>query len=204
MRYKEYKHMSRRLTIFAVFAAIVLGGYGASRLLLSSQGIPVAFQDARLRGALIAQNIVNLSNESRTNIEKISALDKEGKFSEAFAITGAAMEKSIEIRNQAAALADEISSMTKALPAIQSFEARQAAIESITNRFALLNKLINYSNYLSELLTALQDRFEGTPGAAKRVAVLVNQINAEVQAINTFNGQAGQAMDRFDAITKGK
>jgi DNA repair ATPase RecN len=114
------------------------------------------------------------------------------------------MEKSIEIRNQAAALADEISSMTKALPAIQSFEARQAAIESITNRFALLNKLINYSNYLSELLTALQDRFEGTPGAAKRVAVLVNQINAEVQAINTFNGQAGQAMDRFDAITKGK
>ncbi len=202
MRYKECKRMSRRTTIFAVFAAIVLGGYGASRLFSFSQGVPSEFQDARLRGALIAQNIVNLSNDSRKNIEKISALDKEGKFSDALAITLDAAKKSEDIRNQAVALADEIGVMTKALSGIQSFEARQAALESIASRLALLNKLINYSNYLSDLLKALQDRFEGVPGSAKQVAVLVNQINAEVQAINTFNGQAGQAMDRFDAIVK--
>ncbi|MBI2623279.1 MAG: hypothetical protein HYW65_01760 [Candidatus Liptonbacteria bacterium] len=202
MRYKGEERMSRRTKLFLAFVVIVAAGYGASRLFSFSQGIPSEFQDARLRGALISQNIVNLSNDSRTSIEKISELDKKGKFSEALAITLDATKQSEAIRNQAVALADEIGAMTKALSGIQSFEARQAALESIASRLALLNKLISYSNYLSELLQALEGRFKGVPGSAKQVAVLVNQINAEVQAINTFNGQAGQAMDRFDAIVK--
>ncbi|MCR4328741.1 MAG: hypothetical protein NUV53_04530 [Patescibacteria group bacterium] len=194
--------MSQRTKLFIVFIAIVVGGYGASRLFSSSGNIPSEFQDARLRGALIAQNIVNLSNDSSKSLEKISELDKKGDFPEALAITLGATEKSQDIREQAVALADEISIMTKALSGIQSFEARQAALESIASRLALLNRLISYSNYLSNLLQALRDRFSGIPGAAKQVAVLVNQINAEAQAINSFNSQAGQAMDRFDTIIK--
>lgn len=202
MVYKEAEDMSRRITLFVVFVAIVLGGYGASRLLSFSRSIPSEFQDARLRGALIAQNIVNLSNDSGKNLEKISELDRQGQFKEALAITADAAKQSAGIRDQAVALADEIGKMTKALSGIQSFEARQAALESIASRLALLNRLINYSSYLAELTEALQNRFTGVPGAAKQVAVLVNQINAEVKAINSFNGQAGQAMDRFDAIVK--
>ncbi len=193
--------MSRRTILFSLFILVVLGGYGVSRL-FSSGGIPSDFQDARLRGALIAQNIVNLSNESGRNLQKISELDSKGNFKEALAITADAAKQSKEIRTKAVALADEIGNMTKALSGIQSFEARQAALESIASRLALLNRLINYSNYLSELTQALEDRFRGIPGSEKQVMVLVNQINAEVQAINTFNGQAGQAMDRFDAIVK--
>lgn len=192
--------MSSRVKIFIAFAVIVIAGYGASRLFSYSRSVPVEFQDARLRGALIAQNIVNLSNESATNIQKISELDSKRKFGEALVITRDASKQSENIRAQAVALADEIGIMTKALSDIQSFEARQAALESIASRLALLSRLINYSNYLSDLFMALQNRFSGVPGSAKQVAVLVNQINAEVQAINTFNGQAGQAMDRFDAI----
>jgi hypothetical protein len=202
MRYKVLKAMPRRLKLFIVFVVIVVAGYGASRLFSFSQGIPSEFQDARLRGALIAQNIVDLSNSSSKSIEKISILDKQGKFSEALAITVDATKQSEGIRNQAVALADEIGVMTKALSSIHSFEARQAALESIASRLALLNKLISYSNYLADLLRALEGRFKGVPGSAKQVAVLVNQINAEAQAINTLNGQAGQAMDRFDAIVK--
>ncbi|MBM3256902.1 MAG: hypothetical protein FJY98_01035 [Candidatus Liptonbacteria bacterium] len=194
--------MSRRLTLFAIFAFIVLGGYGVSRLFSFSRTIPSEFQDARLRGALIAQNIVNLSNDSAKNLEKINELDKKGQFTEALSITTAAAKQSADIRDQAVALADEIGNMTKALSGIQDFGARQAALESIASRLALLNRLINYSNYLSELTQALEARFKGVPGAARQVAVIVNQINAEVQAINTFNSQAGQAMDRFDSITK--
>lgn len=194
--------MSRRVTLFTIFALIVIGGYGASRLFSSSRSVPSEFQDARLRGALIAQNIVNLSNSSAKNLEKISDLDRKGQFSEALAITSDAAKQSADIRDQAVALADEIGNMTKALSGIQSFEARQAALESIASRLALLNRLINYSNYLSELAQALEARFRGAPEAAKQVAVLVNQINAEVKAINSFNSQAGQAMDRFDTIVK--
>ena len=194
--------MSRRFKLFLTFAVIVVLGYGASRLLSSSYSVPSEFQNARMQGALIAQNIVDLSNQSSRDLEEVNALDENGKFDDAFARTNELVERSVEIRNQAVALADEVGKMTKALSGIQSFDARQAALESIASRLALINRLIKYSNYLSQLLDALRSRFSGAVATSSQVAALVNQINIEVRAINTFNGQAGQAMDRFDKIIR--
>jgi len=73
-----------------------------------------------------------------------------------------------------------------------------------TNRIALINELITYSNDLDNLLAALQARFAGQPApTTENIPALVNQINTDVNAINNFNAQAGQAMDKFDSIEKG-
>jgi len=92
--------------------------------------------------------------------------------------------------------------MTNDLPKIKSADAQQAALQSITIRLAVINELISYSNDLDKLLAVLQARFSGTPEANATVENIVSQINADVNLINTFNAQAGQAMDKFDSIEK--
>jgi hypothetical protein len=82
--------------------------------------------------------------------------------------------------------------------------AQQAALESISSRLALINELITYSSDLNHLLTVLQLRFRGTPQPNGEVQGIVNQINTDVNAINNFNAQAGQSMDKFDSIEKNK
>ncbi len=170
---------------------------------LSPSGIPKEFTDSRIQGAMIAQDIVNLSNQSVDDIGKINQLDKQGNLLEATNVALETIQKSKDIRTQAVELSNQVSKMTASLSSIESFEARQAALEAISNRLALISRLINYSDYLNQLLQALQEKFAGRAGDEKVQEAIV-QINAEVTAINNFNTQSTQAMNRFDAIVNGK
>ncbi len=192
-------YFSRRTKIsFAVIAVIVFGFFGA-RLWNLGGSIPKEFIDARIQGATISQSIVNLSNQSVADLESINALDNTNNFSRATELTEKVIQQSKDIRSQAVDLSNQVSKMTQALSGIKSFEARQAALEAISSRLAMISRLINYSDYLSQLLSALQLRFSGKPGD-HRVAAIIIQINGEVTAINSFNNQATQAMNRFDRI----
>ncbi|HUX36159.1 MAG TPA: hypothetical protein VMV71_03970 [Candidatus Paceibacterota bacterium] len=170
---------------------------------MSSSGMPKEFIDARIQGATIAQNIVNLSNQSVDDIQKINQLDQQGNYTEATNVALEAIQKSKDIRSQAVELSNQVSIMTSSLSGIQSFEARQAALEAISNRLALISRLINYSDYLNQLLQALQEKFSGQ-GSNQKVETVIRQINDEVTAINNFNNQSTQAMNRFDAIVNGR
>ncbi len=165
-------------------------------------GVPVEFVEARLQGALIAQNIVDLSNQSTENLKAINDFDKQRNYKPALELAGKVVTQSQEVRNEAVKLSGELEKMTRALSDLKSFEARQAALQGISNHLALLTRLINYSGYLSELLEILRGRFEGNLAFSNRVGILVEQINAEVNAVNNFNKQAIQAMGRFDTIVK--
>ncbi len=194
--------MFRSKSIKIVLSIILLGGgsYAAVRFWKLSAGIPKEFVDSRLQGALIAQNIVNLSNQSVFDLGKINEFDSSKKFDDALKLTEDVLKQSQEIRDQAVELSREIERMIKSLSSIDSLDARQAALESITNRLALISRLINYSGYLGQLLDVLRNRFAGSAVKGQQVTQLVDQINSEVRAVNNFNSQAGQAMDRFDKI----
>jgi len=194
---------SRRTKIALIFLAVVGFGYVVVRLTQGSGGVPQDFTDARLQGAIIAQNIVNLSNQSTNDLEQINALEQKQDYSNALMLTANLVTQSQQIRDEAVALSAQVGQMTKALSEISDFSARQAALESISNRLALITQLINYSADLGKLLDVLRSRFAGTGGTNAEVQALVNQINTDVNAINNFNSQAGQAMDRFDQIVKG-
>jgi len=195
-------HFSRNTKIFISGAVLVFVGIIGFRF-ISWKSMPQDFVDARIQGAIISQNIVGLSNQSANDLEKISQLDRQGDFVEASNVVLETIQKSKDIRNQAVELSNQVSKMTASLSGIDSFEARQAALEAISSRLALIGRLINYSEYLNQLLQALQAKFTKQSGN-HNVELIISQINAEVTAINSFNGQATQAMNRFDAIINGR
>lgn len=190
---------SRRAKIFIAFVLIVVAGYALARFGLSSRGASVEFTDARAHGAVISQEIVNLSNEISGALGRVSELDRERKTSEALALTLELLEKNQEIKNRAIELSRQLERMTSGLAQIRSAEARQAALDSITGRLTIISRLVSYSDYLSQLLLTLRSRFSGGENETL-VASIIHQINAEVTAINNFNREAVEAMERFDSI----
>jgi hypothetical protein len=105
------------------------------------------------------------------------------------------------LHDQAVSLSDQIEAMAKSLPDISSTDARQAALNAISSRLALVSELINYSSDLENLLVTLQGHFTGATIQAGDVQTIVDQINTDVNAINNFNSQAQQAMVQFDTLT---
>ena len=195
---------SRRTKVIAAFIIIVVAGYGLAMFWQSQNKVPADFTAARLQGAIIAQTIVNNSNQSVNELQAISKYDQEGDYTDALASTTDLINQSAGLRNEAVQLSAQVTQMTNNLPGIKSADAQQAALQSITIRLAVINELITYSNDLDKLLAVLQARFSGTPQPNGSVANIVSQINADVNLINNFNAQAGQAMDKFDSIESGK
>ncbi len=195
---------SRRTKTIAAFIILVGLGYGLALFWQSQNKVPVDFTTARLQGAIIAQTIVNSSNQSTDELNAINKYDQEGDYTHALASTTDLINQSAGLRSEAVQLSTQVSQMTKDLSSINSEPAQQAALESISSRLALINELITYSNDLDRLLSVLQARFSGKPQPNGVVTGIVDQINTDVNAINNFNTQAGQAMDEFDSIENGK
>ena len=93
---------SRKPRIYFISILVVVGGYLLVILARSfGGGVPSEFSDARLQGAIISQNIVNLSGRSVADLEAINKLDKSGNFTEALNLVTAAVSRSREIRDEA-------------------------------------------------------------------------------------------------------
>jgi hypothetical protein len=193
---------SRHTKAIAAFIIIIAAGYGLAIFWQSQNKVSGDFTSARLQGAIIAQTIVNSSNQSTDELAAISKYDREGDYTDALASTTDLINQSADLRSEAVQLSAQVEQMAKGVSSISSQPAQQAALESISNRLALITQLITYSNDLDRLLSVLHSRFTGTPESNGDVQAIVDQINADVNLINNFNTQAGQAMDRFDAIEK--
>lgn len=193
------RFFSRRAAIIVAFLAIVFGGYFLGVRQLNSSTPPVDFTEARMRGAVISQDIVNLSNEISKDLETVNRLDNEGESREALSAIVPVLEKTNNLKKKAAELSMELEKMTASLLKVKSQDAQRAAMESITNRMALISRLLSYGDYMTQLAETLRRRFINA-STSQSVAQIVAQINAEITAINNFNRAAGQAMDRFDAI----
>lgn len=193
--------MSRLPKVIIIFVIVIAIGYGLFAFWSAQSAVPPDFTSARLQGALVAQNIVDLSNQSTAELQKVNQFDEDGDYTDALTLTTSIASNSQEMRDQAVSLSNYVSDMTKSLSNISSFGAQQAALESISSRLALINQLVNYSGDLGNLLDVLRDHFTGKPDNGVQVQSLVNQINTDVNAINNFNTQANQSMNTFDKLT---
>ena len=193
--------LSRRTKAVIAFVIVIAAGYGLVLFWQSQNQVPVAFANARSQGAIIAQNIVNLSNQSDSTLAQVNTDDKDGDYKDALTLVSGLITQSAQLRTQAVQLSNQIQQMTQSLSGINSVPAQQAALEAISSYLALINELITYSNDLDNLLAALQAHFSGTATNNQQIPTLVNQINTDVNAINNFNTQATQAMAQFDKIT---
>jgi len=57
---------------------------------------------------------------------------------------------------------------------------------------------------MGDLLSIIHSKLSGDWSRSGQVQGLLDQVNAEVRAINSFNDQANQSMERFDAIINKK
>ncbi len=195
--------LSRRTKVVIAFIAVVVAGYAIALFWQSQNQIPVAFTNAESQGAIIAENIVTISNQSNATLEQVNTDDARGDYKDALSLVSGMVTQSEDLRNQAVDLSNQVQQMTQALSGVNSLPAQQAALSAISSHLALINQLINYSGDLGNLLDALQARFQGQPlpAGSQSIPALVNQINTDVNAINNFNAQATQEMQQFDKIT---
>ncbi|MEK7187752.1 MAG: hypothetical protein AAB691_02820 [Patescibacteria group bacterium] len=200
----EMDQLSRRSKVVIAFVVMVIGGGVLTYLMGASRGVSPAFTEARMQGALIAQGIVDISTKSTASLEEINKLDRAGKYAEALTLTNQLIEKNKEIKERAIALSKELEAMTKALESIESEQARDLALRSISSRLAMISRLIQYSDSTAKLLETLKLRFSGgSYGQTTNIKALIEEINAQVNAINNFDREARDSINQFDTITSG-
>jgi hypothetical protein len=197
------KLTKRRLMLFVSAFALLLVGYFVIRGVLAARNaVPADFQESRSRGAVISQDIVNISNEINEKIVQINELEKAKKYKAALTAIGEVEQDAQTVRDRAADLSKELKIMAENLESISPEEARQEALDSISYRLDLLNHLITYTEQLNQLSVTLTRRLENQRTPVGNIPLLIGQINEEIKAINNFNSLAGQAMDRFDAVVR--
>ncbi|MEK7093711.1 MAG: hypothetical protein AAB903_00005 [Patescibacteria group bacterium] len=193
--------LSRRSKLIIAFIVMVVGGGILTYVASVSPGVSTAFIEARMQGALISQGIVQISQKSPTALEEISKLDRAGNYAKALELTNQMIAENKEIKIKALSLAKELETMTKSLESISSDEARDAALRSISNRLAMISRLIQYSDSLEKLLETLKLRFSGVSyGQTTAIRILLTEINESVTAINSFDREAREAINEFDSI----
>jgi hypothetical protein len=192
---------SRQTKIIIVFLALICVGIITAWFSSRKNGVPADFTAARTQGAVIAQSIVDLSNQSTNGLTQVNNFDKSGDYTDALVLTTNIITKNKTLHDQATSLSGQIEAMAKSLPEISSPQAQQAALDAISSRLALVSELINYSGDLENLLVTLQGHFTGASIKPGDVQTIVDQINTDVNAINNFNSQAQQSMVQFDTLT---
>ncbi len=193
--------LNRTTKISLAVGGVLLAGFLVSWFRLSSADVSGTFREGQMQGAIIADSIVGLSNDISSDLSRVNQLDLAGNPREALNLTTSIRLKVADLRSRANSLSEEVKKMISGLDSISSPEAKQAALEAITNRMAIISRLISYSEYLDQLSDVLTHHFRGTPDN-RQVPTIIAQVNAEVTAINNFNRQATEAMGRFDAALK--
>jgi seryl-tRNA synthetase len=174
------------MLIFALLASYLLWRIFFMKPLL----VPAEFLEANRQGVAIAEKIVTLSRQSSDRIATISALDKENKISEALDLVYQELQHNKEMREQAVILSAELQRMTETLPNIEPEQVRLQALQAINAEVSLMNRLIDYNDYLYQLLTILRDKFLYNIAPPRhKIDDLIEKINNEAKAINELNSQ---------------
>ncbi|MEN9342259.1 MAG: hypothetical protein RIQ54_515 [Candidatus Parcubacteria bacterium] len=171
---------------------------------LSSVYVPDDFKNARLEGAVISESIVSLSNQLSNDLARVNTLDDQGRYDEAIELADALIGQSKDIRVKANQLSTQLETMTRSLDGITSSDARDVALSAITERIAMIESLISYSDQLTRVLTILRGRFVGETIQQLKVSEAIIRINQEVERINTSNQKAAESMKRFDDLVLSK
>jgi DNA repair exonuclease SbcCD ATPase subunit len=164
--------------------------------------LPGEFSDARIKGANVAQRIVELSRDTLSLLGKVSKYDEQRNTVEALIAISSAITTTRDSQTEAVRLSSQLAAMAENLPRIQPARARELATEAVTAEVALVSRLIYYNTYLNALFEALRVKFErpGVDYLDGQVSDLINKINDEAQAINELNKKFAAKMAEFDQI----
>ncbi len=193
-----YSKIPRRIRLIILFLIIVLVAYFILRFVgMTPRSVPEDFLKARQQASVIALEIIAISDNSNVNFNTIAQLDSQGKYTDALLLVSQELQRNAEARTKAIDLSVQLTTMAKNLDKISPASAGQTALEAISSETALISRLINYNDYLNQLLQILQDKFLGKISGDK-IPELIAKINDEAKAINDLNQRFNDVMKQFD------
>lgn len=188
----------KKIRIFIIFIIIIFLTYFAVRLINPRPYTPPEFLKAKEEASLIAKDIVSISGKTAGNISQISNFDKEGKYTEALNLISEELTNNGKARSQAVNLSVQLEIMAKNLADISPASMGQTALQAISSETTLINRLINYNDYLIQLLGILQKRILGQGGSSVQISELIGKINNEAGTINDLDKNFNQLMTDFN------
>lgn len=203
MNFNQFRGFIRQYWVrIVIFFVIILSAFIVFRVSGAGDNrfVPHSFLEARTNGSMIAELIVQLSDESVKNLQEINNHDKEGNFALASDLVRAELRRNNEARAKALDLSKQLEQMTIGLRAVQPEQAQLLVTQAISYEISLINRLLTYNDYLNQLLSTLQSRFDGTGGSSGMVSQLLQNLNTEAQAINDLNAKYTATMGEFDRI----
>src|SRR3989338_2457030 len=164
--------------------------------------VPNEFNAARLQGALIAQEIVDVVSESNDRLYLISTYDVGGDYRAALDLSARALEENKAVADSAVSLSKQLEVMLRNLEQVYPPEAQTKAQGAILAEVQLINKLISYSQLLSQLLEELRLKLKahlnGVASPGIEIQTRVDEINREIRNINALNQEFIESMKEFD------
>lgn len=180
-----------------VLAALYLLGY----YFVTKAFIPDNFTTARHQSALIAKEVVALTEESLTNLDKIALQDRQYNFGQALRLVREELERAQNSRLKAVDLTRELDGMARAAAGIKPAKLRNLAISAISNELSLISHLIVYNDILNGLLQTLEFKFSGDINyKSEEVQILIKNMNQEAKEINNLNEAFNEKMKKFDEL----
>lgn len=196
---KLYSNIPRKIKLFLFFLLIILVFYFIGRFIfVRTNNIPSDFLKARQEASVISQIIVNLSSDSAKRIEEISILDSQAQYTEALNLIVSEMNKNREIRQKAIELSSSLETMAKNASDIYPDSSASVALEAIGIETTIISRLINYNDYLNQLLEVLQLKLLGKNNLHKKINELIGRVNEEAKEINKLNEKFNDLMAQFD------
>jgi ABC-type transporter Mla subunit MlaD len=154
---------------------------------------------ARREASGIAQEVVSLSNQSTDNLAEISRLDQEKKYSEALDLISREIERNRQAREKAIKLSSQLELMAKNISGISPASASQVALQAVSSETTLISRLIEYNDYLNQLLEILREKFMGLSNG-NSIPELISKINDEAKAINDLDKKFNDLIGDFDSF----
>lgn len=191
--------LSKKFRTILVFVAIVLVAYFLIRLIpINAQKVPKEFLEARANASLIAQDIVNISNDLTKSLEQVNQFNSEKKYTEAINFLAQEINRNKDLNQKAIKFSEELGKMAVAIQYISPASAGQLAVQAISSETILISRLMVYNAYLDQLLEELRLKFLGQKTDDQKIKDLISKINDEVKNINALNVQFNSSMDKLD------
>ncbi|MHB9019647.1 MAG: hypothetical protein ACYC3G_02090 [Minisyncoccota bacterium] len=186
--------------ILALIVISILGGLGYLAWNSGESFVPENFIEAREKSSGIASELVVLLDSSVKNLDKISVEDRAGRFSSALELVEQETEKIEKVRTLALELSSELNSMAQAVQGIEPVNAKNIALEAVTQEVSLIGHLINYNAYFAGLLSTLKMKFvDDNKYDSSDVQNFINNMNKEKDEVNSINGSFNQKLREFDS-----
>lgn len=198
----KFKLQPRHILLGATAVAAVLV---LRYLVFPPRYLPSEFSDARIKGAIVSQKIVELSRDTLSRLNEVSKYDQQRNSTEALLAISNALIANRENQVESVRLSSQLTAMAENLSRIQPERARQLATQAVTSEVALVSRLLYYNTYLNQLFETLKVKFE-KPWVSYldgQVQDLITKINDEAQAVNELNKQFNSSMAEFDKIFAG-